>query len=88
MNSIAQLTEQLLQGEWTVNKGQAKIDRERLAARGKKRCTNCRGIKNLDDFSANAQNPDGLAYYCRRCNAEKQRDWKHAHPEEVKAMRK
>ena len=71
-----------------MSKGQARIDRIRLAARGKKRCTKCRTIKDLDEFSDNAQNPDGKAYYCRGCNAAKQREWKHDHPEEVRAARK
>jgi len=53
----------------------------------KKRCTCCRRLKSVDDFSANAQNPDGLAYYCRKCNAAKQRAWKQANPKKVKAWK-
>jgi hypothetical protein len=49
----------------------------------RKRCTCCGLTKAHADFSKNAQNADGLAYYCRLCNAEKQREWKHANPEKV-----
>ena len=54
---------------------------------GVKQCSKCRETLPRDAFSKNVQNPDGLAYYCRLCNAEKQREWKTAHPEEVRAAK-
>lgn len=53
-----------------------------------KTCTECKTPLPLDQFSKNRQNPDGLAYYCRACNARKQREWKHAHPDKVKAWKR
>lgn len=50
----------------------------------KKQCSKCRDWLPLSQFSKNSQTPDGLAYYCRLCNAEKQREWKNDHPEEVR----
>lgn len=60
------------------NKGEARRERERLSIDAKKRCTCCRKVKDFDEFSSNSQNPDGMAYYCRTCNAKKMRDWKRA----------
>ena len=39
-------------------------------------------------FTANANRPLGLAVYCRLCAAAKQREWKHSHPEKVRAAKK
>lgn len=55
----------------------------------KKQCSHpeCREWLPLSQFSKNSQTPDGLAYYCRSCNAKKQREWKQEHPEEVAAAK-
>jgi len=45
-----------------------------------KTCSKCKDPKPASAFSKNRQNPDGLAYYCRTCNAAKQKEWKHANP--------
>lgn len=56
-----------------MTKAEARIERELLSAQGLKRCTNksCRKIQFVKNFSANSQNPDGLAYYCRSCHSNK-----------------
>lgn len=64
------------------NKGESRRERETLSVDGKKRCTKCRKVKGFDAFSDNAQNADGLAYYCRPCNAGKMRQWKREHVED------
>jgi hypothetical protein len=53
----------------------------------KKHCPKCQTSKELQEFSSNIRNPDGLAVYCRICNAEKQREWKHANKDKVKAWK-
>lgn len=53
-----------------------------------KRCSHCGKMKGPDAFSLNRQTLDGLAYYCKPCNAEKQREWKHANPTKVKRMKR
>ena len=52
-----------------------------------KHCPLCNSNKPDAEFSKNAQNRDGLAYYCRVCNAAKQREWKKANPDKVKAWK-
>jgi late competence protein required for DNA uptake (superfamily II DNA/RNA helicase) len=71
-----------------MSKARARVEREQLAREDKKRCTKCRRVKAFEEFSLNAQNPDGFAYYCRSCNAGKQKDWKHEHPARIKRWRK
>ena len=39
------------------------------------------------EFSADRTREDGLCVYCKVCNAARQRAWKHAHPEKVKAAK-
>jgi hypothetical protein len=41
-----------------------------------------------DKFSKDASRPDGLAAYCKDCAASRQRQWKHANPEKVKAAKR
>jgi hypothetical protein len=53
-----------------------------------KRCPCCTKVKAEKNFSLNRQTPDGLAYYCRECNAAKQREWKHANPDKVKRWKR
>lgn len=52
-----------------------------LTQLNRKKCSCCKGLKPLTEFSKNRSTPDGLAYYCRPCNQEKQRQWKHDNPE-------
>jgi len=40
------------------------------------------------NFTSNASRADGFSAYCKICAAAKQREWKHNHPKEVKAMKK
>ena len=46
-----------------------------------KQCVCCSEWKPKDAYSRNKRTSDGLAIYCRVCNARKQREWKRAHPE-------
>lgn len=39
-----------------------------------RRCPKCKTDKRRGDFARNAARPDGLAVWCRRCNADAQRD--------------
>jgi hypothetical protein len=50
-------------------------------------CADCKENKPNAEFSKNAQNKDGMAVYCRTCNARKQREWKLAHQEKVRLWR-
>ena len=34
---------------------------------GKKRCSTCKGVYNVTDFSPTKRHPDGLSYDCRSC---------------------
>lgn len=38
-------------------------------------------------FSKDASRADGIAPYCRKCAATKQREWKKRHPDKVRAMK-
>jgi len=35
--------------------------------KGKKRCTKCKNVKDLDEFGAAAKNPDSKNYWCSKC---------------------
>lgn len=39
------------------------------------------------EFSADRTREDGLCVYCKVCNAARQRAWKHANPEKVRAAK-
>lgn len=39
------------------------------------------------EFTRDAARDDGLAVYCKACAAARQRAWKHANPEKVKAAK-
>jgi hypothetical protein len=41
-----------------------------------------------DQFSKDAARADGLSPYCKSCAAARQRAWKHANPEKVKAAKR
>lgn len=53
-----------------------------------KTCANCKTAYPLEYFSKNRQNADGLACYCRACNARKQREWKYANHAKVLEWKK
>jgi hypothetical protein len=53
-----------------------------------KRCSRCREVKPVSEFSANSQCNDGLAWYCRRCRSIYTRDWQRQHPEYMRARRR
>ena len=40
------------------------------APAGQKRCSKCKAVKPLSEFNRNLTNPDGYAYYCKRCFAD------------------
>lgn len=40
------------------------------------------------DFTADASREDGLCVYCKICNAARQRAWKKANPEKVRAAKR
>lgn len=40
------------------------------------------------EFTKDARRDDGLCVYCRTCNATRQRAWKRANPDKVKAARR
>lgn len=40
-----------------------------------------------DKFTKDAARDDGLSVYCKECAAARQRAWKHANPEKVKAAK-
>jgi hypothetical protein len=41
----------------------------------------------LSAFGRNNSNPDGYAYYCRKCASRATAEWKKAHPERAKEWR-
>lgn len=45
-------------------------------------------VVTKDKFSPDKRRPDGLCVYCKTCNAARQRAWKHANPEKVKASKR
>lgn len=53
----------------------------------KKTCPRCQKLKPLTSFGSNAAAPDGKAWYCKPCAAEKQREWKMKNPRKVKKWR-
>lgn len=40
------------------------------------------------EFPSDASREDGLSVYCRKCGAARQRAWKRANPEKVKAWKR
>jgi hypothetical protein len=38
-------------------------------------------------FAADKNRPDGLFVYCRKCAAQKQREWRERNPDKVRAAR-
>ena len=44
-------------------------------------------VEDASLFSRDSSRPDGLAPYCRKCAATKQREWKKRNPEKVRAMK-
>lgn len=51
-----------------------------LRSNAMKRCSKCRKLLLLDNFSPHKRMKDGKQGYCKKCA----RDWHHAHPEYVK----
>lgn len=43
---------------------------------------------DVSDFPQDSRRGDGLSVYCRICAAARQRRWKHANPEKVRAAKK
>lgn len=41
-----------------------------------------------DRFSTDQSRPDGLSAYCKACAASRQRQWKHANPDKVRASKR
>lgn len=48
-----------------------------------KKCSTCHKIKQLDEFSKNKRNPDGLKYSCKICLRAKYRDYYKRNKEQV-----
>lgn len=42
----------------------------------------------LESFGSNVSRADGIAAYCKKCNAAIQKDWRKAHPEKVLAAKR
>ena len=54
-------------------------------------CTECQNKgrpQNASNFGRNSTSPDGLHWYCKKCNNEKQRAWKQANPEKVQEWKR
>lgn len=52
-----------------------------------KKCSCCGGVFPLEQFGKNVQTPDGRSYYCRNCARAKQRQFREANDDLVKAAR-
>lgn len=52
-----------------------------------KTCSSCRQVKPTAAFGLNRQTPDGLMYYCRNCNALKQKAFRQNNPDAAKASK-
>jgi hypothetical protein len=55
---------------------------------GYKRCTMCKQILPLTEFSKNNKAKDGLCYYCRECNNKCKKEWYNNNPDKVKEYSK
>ena len=51
-------------------------------------CKKCKGLKNLELFSKNPKNKDGLMSYCKKCNLERVNIWKTNNKDIQKAYRR
>jgi len=45
-------------------------------------------VADLDQFPSDARRDDKLSVYCRKCAAARQRRWKHANPDKVRAAKR
>lgn len=52
-----------------------------------KTCSSCHQPKPVTAFGHNRQTPDGFMYYCRTCNALKQKAFRAANPDAAKAAK-
>lgn len=50
-------------------------------------CACCKEEKPTKDFGRNATTADGLSYYCKRCNREKQAEFRKRNPTAAKSIR-
>lgn len=48
-----------------------------------KRCTGCEEVKPVSEFYRNRSNGDGLAHYCKSCEAERKRKYYEANREKI-----
>jgi hypothetical protein len=48
---------------------------------GMKKCTHCKEVLPVEQFSSNRRNKDGLSYNCRKCDVIIQTEWRRQHPE-------
>lgn len=46
-----------------------------------KRCSRCKKVKPLEEFSRNANHKDGYGCYCRLCAAEYAKEWRQKNPD-------
>lgn len=53
-----------------------------------KRCTQCKTLKDLEDFPKNKQRPDGHDSWCRPCKNKKMKAWREKNPEKSKKSQK
>jgi hypothetical protein len=52
-----------------------------------KLCSCCGKVFPIEEFGKNMQTPDGLSYYSKPCAIRKQREFREANPDLVKAAR-
>jgi hypothetical protein len=53
-----------------------------------KRCSKCQEWKERTEFWVNRRNPDGLGYMCKVCNAAKDKAWRAANADYIRAKTK
>lgn len=49
-------------------------------------CSWCKRELPVSAFAKDRSNKDGLQYHCRECSADRQREWRVAHPDKARAV--
>ena len=52
-----------------------------------KRCSRCKNIKKIEEFTSNKRSLSGFSYYCIECTKIKRRLWKEKHPNIIRKHR-